>query len=150
MSTWRSGPSPTLLNAWGTPAGAMTISPGPTVRSSSPSTKAAVPSSMTNTSAYGWRCSDGPWPGAASTKIRQTPTSWSAPTSSRAKLLNASSSRLRTLMPRTLQSAGCRADQHLGGGLGVQRHGHRLRRLGHAEAVRDYLGERDRVAVAGE
>src|SRR5262245_36787688 len=54
---------------------------------------------MTNTSGYGWRCSDGPRPGSASTKIRHTPTPWSAPTISRAMLLHGRSCRLSTLMP---------------------------------------------------
>src|SRR3954447_7317804 len=95
MSTWRSGPSPELTKACHWPAGMTTISPAPTARGSpsSPRRKVAVPSCVMTISGYGWRCSEGPAPGGASTKIAQMPTPpWSAPTNSRAMVLGGSSS----------------------------------------------------------
>src|SRR5215213_1447809 len=93
MQVMRSGPPGDAVKPWTSPAGTTTTEPPEASIVSSPARNEPDPSCSTNTSAYGWRCGPGPWPGGLAWMKKETGTPpWSRPRNVRDVLLPGSSS----------------------------------------------------------
>src|SRR3954454_14972903 len=76
----RSGPPGEAVKPWTSPAGTTTTEPPRASIVSSPARNEPDPSCSTKTSAYGWLCGPGPWPGGLAWMKNETGTPpWSRP-----------------------------------------------------------------------
>src|SRR4051795_7937220 len=106
----RSGPPGEAVNPCTSPAGTTTTEPPEASIVSSPARNEPDPSCRTKTSAYGWVCGPGPWPGGLAWTKKETGTPpWSRPRNVRDTSFPGRSA-LRMCRPTPLLLAPCSLD----------------------------------------